>query len=832
MKSTLLTLSLAASALVAHAQLTGKITDAKGDILPFTNVYLEGTTRGTTANTEGVYFFDLPNGAYRIVYQSIGYKKRIESVTVSGKTKRDVTLDVAEIELTEVVIKSNAEDPAYPIIRKAIENRGFFLKQVKSYTCDVYIKGVQKIEDAPTKFMGQKLGDFDGAIDTLTRSGILYLAETVSKLNVSGDKVKEELFTSKVSGNDNGFAFNRATLFDFNLYENFNSDLPRKIMSPIAENALANYRYKLISSSRIDEQFVYKIQVIPLRKEDPTWAGFIYIVDNQWNIYATDLFVTGRSLQQDVIDTVQLQQNYVKLDKDVWRVFSQRLDFRFKIFAFKVKGFFNGVFSNYNLRPSFSPKFFGNEVFTAVKATKTNDLKQWESIRPIPLTEEEIKDYKKKDSVQTVQKSKPYIDSLMRQGNRFKLSKLLFGYTYRNTYKSTSIGFGSVVNSINFNAVQGLNLTLPFDYSKNFKDSMFAPTKRRLNLSPSVNYSFAERKLRGEFNGNYLFNYFNRANVGLSFGQKVQQFNENNVIAPYWAMYQSLYHKRHIYFTYEKTFAKISVSREIVNGLTGSISLEAAQRDPLSISTQYSFKKQGETYRDNFPFPTLGIPNEPRRFLSTKTVLADVNVSWTPNQKYTTYPYGKFNETPRFPIFSVRFQKAFGNGTADFADFEKIKLSIEQQSLPTGLWGYSEFRTEFGAFLSKKRVSYMDLNHFNGNEFGYAQDIHFMRGFFDLPYYQYSTTDNYFTAHWQHHFDGFILGKIPLIRKLGFKEIARVAYLNTPQLGNYAEVGVGLDNIGYGLVRVLRLDLSWVYRDGQMAKKPIWMFGINVPLNN
>ncbi len=829
MKNALFTLILTTFTLVAYAQLTGKITDTKGTVLPFTNVYLEGTTRGTTANTEGVYFFDLPDGAYRIVYQSIGYKKRIESVTVSGKTKLDISLDVAEVELAEVVIKSNAEDPAYPIIRKAIENRGFFLKQVKSYICDVYIKGVQRIDDAPTKFMGQNLGDFGGSIDTLTRSGILYLAETVSKMNVSGDKVKEELITSKVSGNDNGFGFNRATLFDFNLYENFNNDLNRQIMSPIAENALANYRYKLISSSRIDEQFVYKIQVIPLRKEDPTWAGFIYIIDNQWNIYATDLFVTGRSLQQDIIDTVQLQQNYVKLDKGVWRIFSQRLDFRFQVFAFKVKGFFNGVFSNYNLRPSFSPKFFNNEVFTAVKATKTNDLKQWESIRPIPLTTEEVKDYQKKDSIQTIQKSKPYIDSMMRQGNRFKISKLLFGYTYRNTYKSTSIGFGSVLNAINFNAVQGLNLRLPFNYSKNFKDSLFAPTKQRLNLSPAINYSFAEQKLRGEFNGNYLFNYFNRANISLNFGQKVQQFNENEPISAQWATYQALYQKQHAYFAYEKTFARLSFGREITNGLTGSIALEATQRDPLSISTHYSFKKQGENYRNNFPFQTLSGASS---FVSTKAVLTDVNVSWTPNQKYTTYPYGKFNETPRFPIFRARFQKAFGNGTTDFVDFEKIKLSIEQESLPTGLLGYSEFRTEFGAFLSKKHVSFMDLNHFNGNEFGLAERIHFMRGFFDLPYYQYSTTDNYFTAHWQHHFDGFILGKIPLIRKLGFKEVVRVAYLNTPQLGNYAEVGVGLDNIGYGLFRVLRLDLSWVYRDGKMAKKPIWMFGINMPLSN
>ena len=126
----------------------------------------------------------------------------------------------------------------------------------------------------------------------------------------------------------------------------------------------------------------------------------------------------------------------------------------------------------------------------------------------------------------------------------------------------------------------------------------------------------------------------------------------------------------------------------------------------------------------------------------------------------------------------------------------------------------------------------MDYNHINGNEFGLAAPIHLMDGFFDLPYYTYSTTDNYVTAHWQHHFEGYFLSKIPLIRTLGFKEIVRVAYLNTPQLGNYGEVGIGLDNIGFGLFRILRLDLSWIYRDKKIEKKPIWMFGLNLPLGN
>ncbi|MDZ7880868.1 MAG: DUF5686 and carboxypeptidase regulatory-like domain-containing protein [Saprospiraceae bacterium] len=824
MRKSFFTCLFASFSIIVHAQLTGTISNAKGEILPFANVYLEGTTRGTTANTEGGYFFDLADGTYSIVFQSIGYTKKVQSIKVAGKTRHDIVLDAAEVELSEVVVKANAEDPAYPIVRKAIENRSYFLKQVKSFSCDVYIKGVQRIADAPKKIMGQDLGDMNGTLDTTTRSGIIYLAETVSKLHVSGKNKKEELITSKVSGNDNGFGFNRATLFDFNLYENFNNDLPRKIMSPIAENALNNYRYKLVSSSRVDEQTVYKIEVIPIRKEDPTWAGHIHIVDNQWNLYATDVYVTGRSLQQEIVDTVWLQQSFIKLNKDVWRVFNQRLDFKFKLLSLKFKGFFNGVFSNYALNPSFPNQFFGDELFTAINATKTNDLKQWETIRPIPLTAEEIRDYKKKDSVQVVHQSKPYIDSMMRRANRFKPINLLTGYDYRNDYKSTHIGFGSVLSAVNFNAIQGLNLTLPFNYSKDFKDSLFAPTRSTFKMTPSVNYSFAAQKWRGEFNGDYLFNRFTYDKLTVNFGKKVQQFNPSNIITRYWAMEQALYEKRHIYFVYDRIFANMAYQRDITNGLWAKIGFEVAQRAPLSISTQYSFKKKGEIFNNNNPiFPRT----EPSNLARGEIITADFTMSWTPHVKYTTYPYARFNEEPRFPVAKVYLKHAFGNSINGRADFTKMELSIEQSSLPIGLLGYSEIRAEYGSFLRKNRLIYADYQHFNGHDFNIAGPLHYMRGFFQLPYYAYSTTNNYVMAHGQHHFEGFLLGKLPLIRRLGFKEVVRVAYLNTPDLGNYAEAGIGIDNIGYGLFRLFRVDCSWQYINGKVNKTPKFMLGIN-----
>jgi hypothetical protein len=53
-------------ALAQSLRLSGKITDAGGQALPFATVYAEGTARGTTANSEGEYFLNLPAGTYKL----------------------------------------------------------------------------------------------------------------------------------------------------------------------------------------------------------------------------------------------------------------------------------------------------------------------------------------------------------------------------------------------------------------------------------------------------------------------------------------------------------------------------------------------------------------------------------------------------------------------------------------------------------------------------------------------------------------------------------------------------------------------------------------------
>ena len=810
--------------LTVQAQLSGKITDANGEPLPFANVYIEGTSRGTSANTEGVYFLDLKNGTYRLVFQYIGYNKKIETAKINGATVLDIQLQTSEIELSEFVVKSNAEDPAYPIIRKAMEMRPVFRDQVPAYACDVYIKGVQKIIDAPKKFMGRDIGDMGGTLDTVSRSGIVYLSETISKLYVDGGKKKEELMSSKVSGNDNGFGFNRATLFDFSFYDN-HIEIARQILSPISDNAFTYYKFRLISTIK-DQQGnnVYKIEVIPKRKEDPTWAGFIYIVDNQWNISATDLYVTGKSIQQTVLDTLVLKQSFVQVDK-AWRLFSQGILFKISIFGIHIKGDFTGVYSNYNLTPQYEKRFFNNEVFKASKGKDDNDLNKWDTLRPIPLTLEERKDYFKKDSLQKIRQTKPYLDSVARQQNKFRIINLLIGYTYSDYWNRRSFTVASPLSTFSFNPVQGGNIALNMTYNKNYGER-FQPYSKSLSVTPSVSYGFAEKKFRAHIASSYLFNRFNHARLTIEGGQNVAQFNEQNPISISVAEWYALYGKKHFYKIFDKSYAKLSYSQEIVTGVTGKVSIETAHRTPLSINSQYSFKKKDDTYPSNVPFNIYqayvlswnGLKN-------AHTVTFDL--AWTPAQRYLTYPQYKDIEGSDYPTFSVRYKKAI-KLTDNSVDFDQIRFKIEKQNIKMGIAGYSEINTAYGRFLSKKSAHLIDYQHFNGNETFLSHSLNYMEGFFNLPYYQFSTTKPYVMAHWQHHFEGFIFNKIPLIRKLGFKEVVRAAYVTMPDLKNYTELGFGIDNIGWGLFRFIRVDMSWRMMNNRFDAQPQFMIGFKM----
>ena len=107
----------------------------------------------------------------------------------------------------------------------------------------------------------------------------------------------------------------------------------------------------------------------------------------------------------------------------------------------------------------------------------------------------------------------------------------------------------------------------------------------------------------------------------------------------------------------------------------------------------------------------------------------------------------------------------------------------------------------------------MDLLQANGNQLAFVTDTQ-QRSFGLLEYYKFYTNDKYAEAHIEHNFRGSVLGKIPLLNKLNFHLVAGAKTLMMADNNPYSELSIGLDNIGFGKWRFLRVDYVKSYNAG------------------
>ncbi|MDE0471409.1 MAG: DUF5686 family protein, partial [Ekhidna sp.] len=173
---------------------TGTTKNEAGEILPFSTVYIKGTSIGTTSNASGSFFLKTPPDDHIIVAQHVGYGVLERAVSISEGTTLsiDFTFKEQALQLKTVVVTAEDEDPAYRVIREAMQKRTFYENEVNAFKADAYLKGLFRLDERPEQILGQKI-----TIDT----GIIYLSESVSKFSFEKpDKVSETMISFKVSG--------------------------------------------------------------------------------------------------------------------------------------------------------------------------------------------------------------------------------------------------------------------------------------------------------------------------------------------------------------------------------------------------------------------------------------------------------------------------------------------------------------------------------------------------------------------------------------------------------------------------------------------------------
>lgn len=798
-----------------NAQFTriiGVVTDAStGDPIPFSNVFLKGTTAGATTGFDGKFSLKTDIHSDSLVVSNIGYHTQVIFIKIGNFNELDIKLKSDEFTLQEVIILPS-ENPANILLRKVIENKKINdLRHYDYYKVEIYNKIQFDINNISDDFKNRRVLKpfnfiFDN-VDTSSINGKIYLpvmiTESVSDFYYQNEPKaeKEVIKASQVSGVDNESVsrFLGNMYQQVNLYDDFISLFNRNFVSPIADFGLRYYRYYLVDSAFIDGNWSYKIMFKPRREKELTFTGLFWIADSVFAVNQVDMKIVD-NLNINYINAMVISQTFKKTHNN-----------RFALTLDKFEVDFNAIDNTKALTGFYAHKTTSYKDYLFEKLTESapakvatqvdvqdlafyRDDQYWDSIRHFELNKEEIVIYKMIDTITNLPVFRTYYDII---------ALITSGY-----YNTKKIDFGPYYQSISFNAVEGLRLRIGGRTSNVWND--------KLRLFGHVAYGTSDMNFKYGAGYIYVFNRNPRRSTGFDYkydmeqlGESINAFRQDNIMA-------SLMRRQ--------PFTKLSM----VEQYTGFYEHEWFQ----GLSNQLTFRRRNvfPIKDDIFLVYNLGTPSIYKNIVSSEL---ELNLRFAFKEAYLIDKFNRTSLGTKYPV--VNLWLSYGIPNFFGADFEyfKLKTSVSQWFNVRSL-GWSQYILDAGKIIGTLPYPLLEIHA--GNE-TYSFDKY---SFNKMNYYEF-ISDEYVSLFFAHHFDGFFLNRIPLMRELEWREVAyfkglvgRLSAENQifsqfqPNSGwlsqPYFETGVAIENI----FKVLRIDAGW--RLSYLDNPNISRFGVMATL--
>ncbi len=776
----------------------GEVKDVDGERLP--GAVVAFGRHGAVAGADGRFSISLPIGRHEAEIRYSGYQPLRKTISTFSDTFVVFVLEPEVLELPEVFITADGRDPAYGIIRRAVENKKQNRYPASEYTYRAYTRTrIDLVEKGGVLAKGP-------ATDGL-EEGILYLAENFSRVAVREPaKIKETILASRVSGDSKQYSLFGSLFLRFSAYTNFvelEGLSDRGFVSPISDNALFYYDYVLEGVAKEKPFNIYKIRVVPKRRFDPVFSGHIWIRDSSYAVAGLDLNLTAeRQLQQ--IDSLRVTQHYAANGT----VASVRFDVTGKFLGLKFGGYSATALSDYELEPKLPAHYFNNEVMAVADTAVRVRTNFWEA-RPIALDSLEEKDFADKTALERRKQDPRYLDSLNKVQNKFKTLDLILGYTHVNARNDRVWYVRSPLNSLGFNTIEGYFAELGGGY--------FRPTGKKLGwgFDVSTRYGFTNGvfgakgtfflrrgRRRGPFSSSDSY-------LKISGGTYVEPFGGKQ-ISPAVNTFYTLFLKENYLKLYRNVFGEIRGQKELFNGFFGGAAAGYEKRIPMDNRDLRSWVRiPNKEFTDNLSIAGHDV------------ILAEAWATYTPGVKYISTPEGKLSGSSRFPTLGVRYQKGWTAAPKTGNYFDRLSASVTHAQ-KMGLGGTSEIALSAGKlFLHGASLHFNDYFHFLANRTIYAEKG--LERFHAMNYYVRSTDGAFFAAHWEHRFNGLIFNKIPGVRKLKWQEVFGAHFLSAERQREYFEISAGLENI----FRILRVDFRYAVLGGDARRLNV-TFGIEL----
>ncbi len=648
----------------AQFQLNGIVKDAAtAKVLPFASI-VTPSGNNTIADVDGKFTISsiTPINEFSISY--IGYdKKRI--LIEKEKTFYLVSLQQNTNDLQEVIIPR--ENPAVAIIRKtiALKDQNNPQKRVTTFEFKCYNSLVitanpdsisAKIDTLITSKNSVKADSSNYKFKKMIQKQHLFQTEKVSLYQYKNNHLKETILGSKMAGLKQpiyeilGFKLQSFSIYDSN-YELFET----KYNSPIANDAIKEYKYQLLDSTAIEGRNVYLIHFKNKKKnKSQGLEGVLYIDQNTYGIAKAIMRIKG---VLDISGTHDF--NFLPQEK-VWfpssksfKIVKGNNDDDLKLLGGTIQ-FEGDTEKDFKPRKKEASDFiylFSKSANFEIKLNQPIELKKgaialeiskdainrtdefWNAYRKDSLDIRSKRTYTVLDSIAKKNQLERKITIGRRLINGFLPTgpfdldlRKLFSY---NNYEGFRVGLGGITNDRFSKTIKVEGYSAYGTKDGNFKYSLGIGTR----LSETTN-----------------------SWIGISYTDDVRE-----IASTVYAIDKrgfKIYDPRpfNISTFYNYKSWKAFVETKFIPKTESIWEIATAKVDP---KFDYTFVLNGKTYT-NFAMTT-----------------AMVSLKWSPFSDYMQTPNGRVEVEKRFPNFTFQFTKSIADGALNDFSFGKIDLKTE-----------------------------------------------------------------------------------------------------------------------------------------------------------
>lgn len=829
------------SILSGQTKVSGKVVDEKtGKAVAYADVTLPNAGVFTTTNDDGSFYLEseisdsiieVSADGYSLVEQKLTSKINYDfliQLVQDPSVRENSTIELQEATLTthKKKYKNKKENPAYAILREIWarkKNNG--LKSVPQYEYNEYEKlefDLNNVDSVLTK--SRLFKDMEFIFENIDTSDITgkaflpaFLNESIYRVygkNNPNHKERRDLISNKSSGfDDNEIVIQtlKNLYKEFNVYDNRLNFFNKNFVSPVARDGFSVYEYELTDTVNWDGVDCFRIKYYPKRTGEYTFMGDFYVGKDSYAIKEISMQST-KNIDVNFVRDIFVNMQYEIINDSVF--YPQRdyilLDMSLVNKKNKAKGLFAHRTISYNdfeFDKSHPDDFYNDRNYDPYKegAFEKTDL-FWSQSRPEKLSKNETGIYEMLDSLQQVPRFKRVVKSVE-----------ILGSGYWNVWKAIDIG--DLYSTFGYNEVEGFRL-------RGGARTYFSQNDM-WRTAGYIAYGFKDHQFKYGAEARWMFDKYNRFQIGLGTKRDIEQLGVQLTTSD---------------GIMTRSFASSSIIGQGDNNKLSHInktnlyaSIDPWDNVTIRLDGTYQTTRAADPELFN-----LGYINE-KGYYEKHLIDSKISLSIIarPGAKYSRYGIDRYEHSTMAPTIMLRFTHGISGLFNSQFDYNKIQFLFAKPIL-IGSFGKSNVVFEAGKTFEGLPLPLLSV--IPGNE-SYGQ----IPGTFSQVNYYEFVTDTYATFLLDHHFNGWILNKIPLIKKLKLREVgflrtawgsiskesiemnrSDVHYL-APKNEIYFEYGFGIENIGIGNFRPFRIDFNW--RGNYMNVPDARKFGITVGMD-